>query len=129
MAGKNNETGLLCNRTSPLYNSSQKGYANFLHNQRLSKTTSPCILGGRVNQTDVSNTKNIFTTSSTPVNLEEDQHVKDFNYAVENEFVQENFTFVRALKQLQKQQQQILPRQQAFSIHEITLVDKEQLLI
>ena len=68
-------------------------------------------------------------SSSTPVNFEEDQHEKDFNYAVENEFIQENFAFVRALKQLQKQQQQILPRQQAFSIHEITLVDKEQLLI
>ena len=68
-------------------------------------------------------------SSSTPVNFEEDQHGKDFNYAVENEFIQENFAFVRALKQLQKQQQQILPRQQAFSIHEITLVDKEQLLI
>ena len=41
MGGKNNETGHFCNRTSPLYNLSQQGYANFLHNQRLSKTTSP----------------------------------------------------------------------------------------
>ena len=72
MAGKNNETGLFCNRNSPLYNLSQKGHANFLHNQRLSKTASPRILGGRVNQTDVSNTNNIFTPPSTPVNLEED---------------------------------------------------------
>ena len=37
----------------------------------------------------------------------------------------ENFTFVRTLKQ---QQQQILPQQQEFSIHEITSVEKEQLL-
>ena len=32
MACKNNETGLFCNRTSPLYNLSQQVYANFLHN-------------------------------------------------------------------------------------------------
>ena len=38
MAGKSNETGHFCNRTSHLYNLSQQGYANFL---RLSKTTSP----------------------------------------------------------------------------------------
>ena len=37
MVGKNNEAGLFilfCNRTSPLYNLSQQGYANFLHNQK-----------------------------------------------------------------------------------------------
>ena len=43
-----------------------------------------------MNQTDVSNTNNIFTTTSTPVNLEEDQPEQDFNKAVENEFFQEN---------------------------------------
>ena len=69
MAGKNNETGLFCNRTPPAYNLGQLGYTNFLHNQRLNETTSPCILGCTVNQTDVSNTNSIFTTSSTPVNL------------------------------------------------------------
>ena len=79
MAGKNNETRLFCNRTSPLYNLSQQGYANFLHNQKLSKTPSPSILGGRVNQTDVSNTNNIFTPSSTPVDLEEEQPEQDYN--------------------------------------------------
>ena len=79
MAGKNNETGLFCNRNSPLYNLSQKGHANFLHNQRLSKTASPRILGGSVNQTDTSNTSNIFTPPSTPVNLEDDQPEQDFN--------------------------------------------------
>ena len=77
IAGKNNETGLFilffCNRTSPLHNLSQQGYANFLRNQRLSKTASPRILGGRVNQPDVSNVNNIFTPTSVPVNLEEDQ--------------------------------------------------------
>ena len=52
---------------------SQQGYANFPHNQRLSKITSPRILGGWVNQTDVSNANNIFTPPSIPVNLEEDQ--------------------------------------------------------
>ena len=79
-----------------------------------------------MNQTDASNVNNIFTPPSTTVNLEEDhQPEQDFNEAVENEFIQENFAFVKALKQQQKQQQQILPRQQAFSIHEITLVEKE----
>lgn len=81
MAGKNDEIGLFCNRTSPAYNLSQQGYANVLHNQRLSETASPCILGGRKNQTDVSNTSNIFTPMSAPVNLEEDR--QDFNEAVE----------------------------------------------
>ena len=52
VAGKNNEIGLFCNRT-PLYNLSQQGYANFLYNQRFSKTASPRIPGGIVNQTDV----------------------------------------------------------------------------
>ena len=68
-ASINNETGLFYNRTSPLYNLRQQGYANFLHNQRLSKTTSPCILIGRVNQTDVSNTNKIFTSTSKKTNL------------------------------------------------------------
>ena len=72
-----------------------------------------------------SNANNIFTPPSTTVNLEEDhQPEQDFNETVENEFIQENFAFVKALKQQQKQQQQIVPRQQAFSIHEITLVEK-----
>ena len=43
-------------------------YANFLHNQKLNKTASPRILGGRLNQTDESNTNNIFTQPSTPAN-------------------------------------------------------------
>ena len=43
------------------------------------KTASSRILGGRENQTDVSNTNNIFTPPSTPVNLEGDQHEQDFN--------------------------------------------------
>ena len=75
MAGKNNEIGLFCNTTSPLYNLSQQGYANVLHNQTLSKTPSSYILGGRLNQTDMSNTNNIFTPLSTPVNLEEDTNI------------------------------------------------------
>ena len=62
-----------------MYNLSQQGYANFLHNQRLSKTASPHILGGRLNQTDVLNTNNIFTPPSTPVNLEREKHEQDFN--------------------------------------------------
>ena len=62
-----------------MYNLSQQGYANFLHNQRLSKTASPRILGGRLNQTDVLNTNNIFTPTSTPVNLEREKHEQDFN--------------------------------------------------
>ena len=130
MAGKNNETGLFCNRTSPLYNLSQQGYANFLHNQRLGKIASPRILGGRVNQTDVSNTNNIFTPPSTPVNLEEDTNInKILIKSLKTSLFKKNFAFVRALKQLQKQQQQILPRQQVFSMHEITSVEKVQLLI
>ena len=79
ITGKNKETGLFCNRTSALYNLRKQGYANFLHNQRLSKTASPRILGGRVNQTDVLNANNILTSPSTPVNLEEDQPQQDFN--------------------------------------------------
>ena len=55
MAGKNNETGLFCNGTSLLYNLSQQGYANFLHNQGLSKTASPRILGGRVKKISLFN--------------------------------------------------------------------------
>ena len=35
MSGKNYETGLFCNKTSPLYNLNQQGYANIQHNQRL----------------------------------------------------------------------------------------------
>ena len=70
---------------------------------------------------------NIFTPPSTPVNREEDQPEQDFNKAVGNEFIHENFVFERALKQQQQQQQQIPPRQQACSIHEITSVEKGQL--
>ena len=79
VAGKNNETGFFCNRTSTLFNLSLQGYANSLHNRMLSKTASPRILGVRANQTDVLNTNNIFIPPSTPVNLEEDQHEKHFN--------------------------------------------------
>ena len=67
MADKNTETGLFCNRTSFLYYLS-----HFLHNQRLSKTASPRILGGRMNQRDLSNTNNILIPLSIPVNHEED---------------------------------------------------------
>ena len=70
MAGKNKETRFFYNKTPPVFNLSQQDYAN-----------SPCILGGRKNQTDVSNTSNIFTPMSAPVNLEEDR--QDFNEAVE----------------------------------------------
>ena len=56
-----------------------------------------------MNQTDVSNTKNIFTPPSTPVNLKEDQPEQDFNKAVENEFFQENLAIISAWKQQQKQ--------------------------
>ena len=73
MAGKNNETGHFCNRTPSLYNLNQQCYTNFLHNQMLSKIASSLILGGRVNQTDVSKTNNIFTPPSTPANLGGDQ--------------------------------------------------------
>ena len=68
-----------------------------------------------MNQTDVLHTNNIFIPPSTRVNLEEAQPEQDFHQAVENEFV-------RALKQQQKQTQQMLPQQQAFCIHEITSV-------
>ena len=81
---------------------SQRGYANFLYNQRISEIASSCILEGRVNQTNLSNINNILTPPSTPVNREEDQPEQDFIEAVENEFIQENLAFVRALKQ-QKQ--------------------------
>ena len=93
-----------------------------MHNQRLSKTPSSRILGGRVNQTDVSNTNNIFTPPCTPVNLEQDTNInKILIKSLKTSLFKKNFAFVRALKQLQKQQQQLLPpRQQAFSIHEIT---------
>ena len=60
-----------------MYNFSQQDYDNFLHNQSLSETASPCILGGRVNETDMLNTNIIFTPPSTPVNLEED-HLNKF---------------------------------------------------
>ena len=74
-----------------------------------------------MNQTDVSNTNNIFTPPSTPVNLEEDTNMKKILIKpLKTSLFKKNFAFVRALKQLQKQQQQLLPRQQAFSIHEIT---------
>ena len=55
------------------------------HSAKASARSKNCsqILGGRVNQTDVSNTNNIFTPPSTPVNLEGDQHEQDFNEAVE----------------------------------------------
>ena len=79
IAGKNNETGLFCNSTSALQNLRKQVYANFLQNQRLSKAASPRILGGRMNQKDVLNTNNIFTSPSTPVNLEENQPQQDFN--------------------------------------------------
>ena len=85
-----------CNRTFPVYNFSQQD--NFLYNQRLRETASPCILGGRVNETDVLNTNNIFTPPSTLVNLEEDQPEQFFNWAVENGFFQENFALLKALK-------------------------------
>ena len=111
-----------------LYNFSQQGYKNFLYNQKLSETPLPCILGGIMeNHTEVSNTKNIFTPPSAPVNLEEDQPEEDFNGVVKNDFIQENFAFVGALKQLQ-QQQQIPAQQKAFSIHEITSVEKDPLI-
>ena len=77
VAGKNNKTGSFRNRTPSLDNSSQQGYADFQYNQRFGKTASPRILGGRVNQTDVSNTNNIFIPISTPVNLEGDKHEQD----------------------------------------------------
>ena len=124
MAGKNNETGLFCNTTSPLYNLNQQGYANVLYNQRLSETPSTRILGGIVNHTNVSNTNNIFTTPSTPVNLEKDTNInKILIKQSKTSLLQKNFAFVRALKQLQKQQQQLLPQQQAFSIHEKTFAN------
>ena len=37
----------------------------------------------------MSNTNNIFTTTTTPVNIEEDQPEQDFNEAAENEFIHE----------------------------------------
>ena len=49
MAGKNKETRFFYNKTPPVFNLSQQDYANFLHNERLSETASPCILGGRKN--------------------------------------------------------------------------------
>ena len=105
-------------------------YANFLHNQKLNKTASPRILGGRLNQTDESNTNNIFTQPSTLVNLEEDTNTKKISIKpLKTSLFKKNSALVKALKQLQKQQQQILPQQQAFSICEITSVGKEQLLI
>ena len=98
MAGKNNETVHFCSRISPLYNLSQQGYGNFLHNQTLSKTASPRILEGRVNQIDVSNTNNIFTPPFALVNLEEDLPEQDFDWGVENEFIQEKFRFCKGFE-------------------------------
>ena len=51
----------------------------------------------------------IFIPPSSSVNLEKVHLELDLNQAVENEFIQENFAFVRALKQHQKQQEQMLP--------------------
>ena len=76
-----------------------------------------------MNQTDVSNTNNIFTPPTTPISCEEDHPAQDFNEATENEFIQENFVFVSALKQQQQPHQQ-----QAFSIQEIISDKKEQVI-
>ena len=65
-----------------MYNFSHQCYVIFLHNQRLRETASPCVLRGRMNQTDVSNTNSIFSSPSTPVNHEEDQPEQDFNKAL-----------------------------------------------
>ena len=75
-----------------------------------------------MNQTaDMSSTNNIFTPPSTLVNLEEDTNInKILIKSLKTSLFKKSFAFVRALKQLQKLQQQLLPRQQAFSIHEIT---------
>ena len=63
-----------------------------------------------MNQTGVSNTNNILTPLSTPVNLEEDTNMKKIlTKPLKTSLFKKNFDFVRALKQLQKQQQQILP--------------------
>ena len=59
-----------------------------------------------MNQTDVSNTNNLFTppiTLTTPSTREENQPEQDFYEAVENEFIQENCALLRALKQGQHQ--------------------------
>ena len=64
-----------------------------------------------MNQTDVSNTNNIFTPASTPVNLEEDTNMKKILIKpLKASLFKKNFAFVKALKQQQKQQQQTLPR-------------------
>ena len=60
--------------------------------------TSPCILGDRVNQTDVSNTNNIFTPPSIPVNLEEDQPEQDFIEAVIKRVYSRKFCFCKGFE-------------------------------
>ena len=83
---KKTETHPLCNRTSPVYNFNQQDYANFRHKLKLSETAWTCILGCRVNQTDFSNTNNIFTPI-TPVNSQDKHPEQDFNEAIENECI------------------------------------------
>ena len=68
-----NQVEPFCNKTSLVCKFSKRGYANFLHNQRISEIASSCILESRVNQTNLSNINNILTQPSTPVNREEDQ--------------------------------------------------------
>ena len=51
-----------------MYDFSQQGYANFLHNQRFSETASLCVLGGRMNKKDVSNAYKILTQPNVTVN-------------------------------------------------------------
>ena len=72
-------------------------YANFLHNQRLNQT-SPCILGERVNQTDVWNTNNVFTPPSTPINLKEDQTEQDFDEAAEKRVYSRKLCFCKGFE-------------------------------
>ena len=46
----------------------------------------------------MSNTNNIFTPPTTPVNLEEDQPEKDFNEAVEKRLYSRKFRFCKGFE-------------------------------
>ena len=74
------------NTSHPVYNFNQQDYANFRHKLKLSETAWTSIPGCRVNQTDVSNTNNIFTPI-TPVNPEDKHPEQDFNETIENECI------------------------------------------
>ena len=81
-----------------MYNFYQQDYGDFLHNQQLSETASSYVLGSRMNQTVVSNISKIFIVPTIPANRKEVQPGWDLDYALKDEFIQENFALIRTLK-------------------------------